>query len=283
MVYKKTVNARYFENSFHWLGLPSGGHCCDFWLSHFGHFSGQGDFQMNYRTEFLFVYFVESGQTPLTVDGRGYLLESGDLFFFFPGQQKVLNESATAPLRNYYLNLSGTLAEPLLAELGISRENPYFKGGDFSKFTRWLDELKELFHERQGGYGAIAKAWEFMELLRLHLHARCSEVKEALALQAADLMHHYYHCHLEINEVAQKLGISRVTLYRQFKGHYRMSPQQYLMKIRMEKAVALLQTTNQAVAVIANQCGFENAAHFSRLFKARFNQTPNAFRAANSF
>lgn len=69
-------------------------------------------------------------------------------------------------------------------------------------------------------------------------------------------------------------------LRRLFVEAYRTTPQQYLLRLRLEKAEELLRSGLYAVSAVALQCGFYDAHYFSRLFRARYGCTPSAYGTA---
>lgn len=62
------------------------------------------------------------------------------------------------------------------------------------------------------------------------------------------------------------------------------SPQQFLVNLRMEKAVGMLKNTDLPVNQIAAQVGYENPLTFSKIFKQRYGISPKNYReSAASF
>ena len=65
---------------------------------------------------------------------------------------------------------------------------------------------------------------------------------------------------------------------RQFKKRTGFAPYEYLIKLRLSKAKALL-SSDMSIADIANAVGFPNPSAFIRLFKKFENTTPNKYRS----
>lgn len=84
---------------------------------------------------------------------------------------------------------------------------------------------------------------------------------------------------LTITNLCRKLGVSRSTLHRLFEESGGV--QAYIRDMRLEAArQALLNPENpERIGDIAERLGFSDAAHLSRLFKARFDETPSDCRA----
>ena len=89
-------------------------------------------------------------------------------------------------------------------------------------------------------------------------------------------------CHnLPLEAFAKLCGRSLSTFKREFRRHYGVSPGKWLIERRLECSVRLLITTSMSVTNIALESGFEQPAHFSRSFKARYGQTPSEYREAS--
>ena len=58
----------------------------------------------------------------------------------------------------------------------------------------------------------------------------------------------------------------------------KVSPQEFLMNFRMERARGLLRYTDRPVGEIAEEVGYADSMSFSKAFKKRFHLTPSEFR-----
>jgi AraC-like DNA-binding protein len=88
-------------------------------------------------------------------------------------------------------------------------------------------------------------------------------------------------CHnLSLEAFAKLCGRSLSRFKRDFRRYYGLPPGKWLLERRLACSAQLLTTTNMSVTDIVFECGFEQPAHFSRAFKARFGQTPSEFREA---
>ena len=79
---------------------------------------------------------------------------------------------------------------------------------------------------------------------------------------------------LKPSEIALDLRISLRRLERLFQRFFKLSPKNYYMKIRLQKARQLLLQTEMNVLQIAMATGFTSSSHFSKCYKLEFNITP---------
>jgi AraC family transcriptional regulator len=84
---------------------------------------------------------------------------------------------------------------------------------------------------------------------------------------------------VSLDELASAAAMSPFHFLRVFKASVGRTPTQELIRRRIARAQALLQTTQLPVAEIAYRVGYDNAARFTALFKRETGVTPGAFRA----
>jgi AraC-like DNA-binding protein len=87
-----------------------------------------------------------------------------------------------------------------------------------------------------------------------------------------------YLFNLSLADYARISGRSLAGFKRDFQQIYHTSPGRWLTIKRLDHASLLLSTSVKNINEVAFESGFENAAHFSRLFKSRFGATPSAYR-----
>ncbi len=80
---------------------------------------------------------------------------------------------------------------------------------------------------------------------------------------------------LSIEDIAAKVNISRRQLDRVFRAELDQPPQVFYRNLRLEFARYLLTHGSYTVTAVAMECGFSDAAHFSRLFKEHFGHSPS--------
>jgi AraC-like DNA-binding protein len=81
---------------------------------------------------------------------------------------------------------------------------------------------------------------------------------------------------IDIVKVAREACFSKYHFLRLFKQTYRVTPHQYLTKLRIEKAKAMLEGHASAKETCL-RLGFESMSSFSRLFKRHVKKAPSAY------
>jgi AraC family transcriptional regulator len=85
---------------------------------------------------------------------------------------------------------------------------------------------------------------------------------------------------ISLNELANYLGISRYYFCRLFKQSTGLSPHQYVIQQRVERAKQLLLRGEMRIADVAQACGFTHQSHLTRHFKRLTGMTPKTLLKA---
>ncbi len=87
---------------------------------------------------------------------------------------------------------------------------------------------------------------------------------------------------LTVKELAKNMFISESTYMRYFKRLFNQTPMQYIINVRIEKAISKLTDTDDSIAQIAQDCGFFDSSHFSNTFFSVVGRTPTQYRNENT-
>ena len=91
----------------------------------------------------------------------------------------------------------------------------------------------------------------------------------------------YQNPNLANAELAEQCKISEVYFRRIFTSYYNMTPRQFLIDIRINKAKQLLSEGALKINAVAIKCGFSNQYHFCRVFKEKTGLTPTEYVKQN--
>ncbi|MFL6042208.1 MAG: helix-turn-helix domain-containing protein [Gaiellales bacterium] len=100
-------------------------------------------------------------------------------------------------------------------------------------------------------------------------------------LRARDLADARYFEPLGVDDMARAAGLSRAHFSRQFRRTFGESPHAYLLTRRLERAAALLRTTDRSVAEICMAVGLVSVGSFTTSFTRTFGMSPTAYRAGH--
>lgn len=82
---------------------------------------------------------------------------------------------------------------------------------------------------------------------------------------------------LSVEDLGDKIGMSRVQLYRKSKALTGYSPNELLRIARLKKAASLLASTEKTIAEITYEVGFSSPSYFTKCYKDYFGESPTDF------
>jgi AraC-like DNA-binding protein len=105
-----------------------------------------------------------------------------------------------------------------------------------------------------------------------------ARVRDERAYAAARFIERRARDPLSLDEVAAEVGLGAFHFVRVFRAAIGITPHQYLMRIRLQRAMALLQETHMAVIEVAYESGWNDLSTFNRTFRRDVGCTPREYR-----
>jgi AraC-like DNA-binding protein len=96
--------------------------------------------------------------------------------------------------------------------------------------------------------------------------------------RASELLHENIHGRIRLSELARECGLSVSHFARSYKISIGMSPHQWLIQHRIERAKELMSGTSSSLMEIAIQCGFSDQAALTRAFQHLVGVAPGSWR-----
>lgn len=211
---------------------------------------------------------VEDGRRRLVCNDREYLLAPGDLFVFNPGDIHGCTQASEAwfafdsiTIAKEIFNstaLQGPVIKDMLTVRAFKNACTALDSGDGSAFADALARLLECLHACE------------RDRRRTTLHAEAAQ--HAFRRFCADPTQTP-----SLKELAHAEGLSPYALIRAYRQRFAITPLQYLISLRVERACQLLAEDIEP-ACVAAKAGFADQAHLTRAFKQRMGTTPAAYR-----
>jgi AraC-like DNA-binding protein len=204
--------------------------------------------------------FRTKGEGRFKIGGKNFLSAPGDVLFipaYMPYEVDYsVSESIVADLK------SCNYTEPEVFRFKNSAEGALL-------FSDMLSGWQDGFSVNQ------AKAAIYNILEKAYIDNTLSGEEESFSLCLRYIDEHYSDASLDIGEICQTGFISKSTLQRAFLQRLGVSPKQYIIGLRMNKALKLLIENKLSVREIALKCGFEDEKYFSRAFKNKYGHPPS--------
>lgn len=145
------------------------------------------------------------------------------------------------------------------------------------------DRGEKYKHSQNTSYASSALFYEVLSFLTEDSHRnrslgdnsiRLKHVEEAEKLINAN-------CHdkdFTITALSEKLNMSRGYLRNLFAEYRGTSPQEYLQGLRLIRACELLSLTDEPIGMVAKSVGYNDALHFSKIFKKHYHLSPTDYK-----
>lgn len=102
--------------------------------------------------------------------------------------------------------------------------------------------------------------------------------RTSLAEKAEKYLRSAIDSEISVSALAEHCGTSERSLLRHFKAHYGSSPLEHIQRLRVERAKALLETTQLSFDEVVERCGYSDVSSFRKLFKRATTLTPADYR-----
>lgn len=225
--------------------------------------------------------FSMEGQGNLLIDGKEIIIGKNTAFFIRKG---VPHEyfAVQPPWETHWISFDGESVLSLLQTLNWERWGVFH-----NRESKYIDQLlSDIVQSVQSdniyaGYRSSGLLYSFLLELRLvirdyiphermHVHAQLESTIE--------FMEQNFARDLTLSEIANHLNVSQQYLCRIFKQTLKISPYEYLVRIRIHKAKEMLMSQNILLKEILQRTGFKDASYFGAVFKRYEGMSPSQFR-----
>jgi len=187
-----------------------------------------------------------------------------------------------------YLACSRSVCRPLLDALPRLLRIPIGDGPAAALLRELLRVgVRESSASRPGAESMLAKLSElmFVEAMRRYVEdlppggkGWLAGVRDAQIGRALALLHGNPGRAWTVDELGREVALSRSALAERFATLVGEPPIQYLMRWRLALAAQALRSGNRAIALVAEESGYESESAFNRAFKREFGMPPAAWR-----
>jgi AraC-like DNA-binding protein len=209
-------------------------------------------------------------------------VEAGHAFLLFPGIWHRYTPDAESGWHEHWIGFDGETARRWLRHKFFSPKNPAVKiNAEDTVLATFSRIMQSIRANRPALQQILAGATNnLMGLFYSAQQARpAAGAQHASAIELAiTRIQNEFARNLNMELVAQELGVSYSWFRTMFAAHTGLSPHQYLLELRIVRARSLLAETELPVKEIAAQTGFGDELYFSRLFRQKLNLTPSQWR-----
>ena len=235
------------------------------------------------------LHAILSGCGTLETDRFSTTLREGQLFLIKPGEKITYYPDPEDPWTYCWMSFDGARADGMMREAGFEKGVYCMESHvEVSKFYRLCSaalDTPQLTHSaslRRLGLtmGYIALAIESRDRGDRHRNQRGHRPlnnKQDYIRYAIDYINNNY-ASITLKDVSDYLGINYNYFSAIFKQSQGISPNEYLLQVRMRQASQMLANLTMDIQDIANYVGYSDSLTFSKAFKRFFGVSPKFYR-----
>lgn len=224
-----------------------------------------------------------SGKGHATLNGNDWQIGPGDLLFLPPRQAHHYRADSVSPWTILWAHFRGERACDYLRMLGISAAQPLTA---VHETDRLHAAFEDAFHHVTLGFGEaalIGLSTGFTRLLGLVRVMQCppggqSPKTKNRLFQTLHQLHSAPEKPWTVEQMAQEACLSVPHFTNLCRRQTGMPPLAYLIRLRLQRAMDLLQQGQCNVVEAARAVGYDDPFYFSRLFRKHFGIPPSACR-----
>lgn len=228
------------------------------------------------------LHYILSGKGNYQVGERKYTLQQGQGFLIEPETVIFYQADAKKPWTYLWVGFSGMQAEMFLEDLGLNASQHIFQ----SKYGEELRRIVNTMISNHSGsqtnqYYLQSLLYEFFAVLTKDapISVIMENKRESIYVKKAiNFIRNNYFREIGVAEIAAYIGVSESNLYELFQENLKVSPKEFLTRLRIMYARELLELTGLTIECIVISCGFQNVSIFSKEFEQVVGKEPNVYR-----
>ncbi len=212
-------------------------------------------------------------------------INAGDIFILFPNIWHRFKPDKACGWDEYWVEFDGELIKHYRTKEFLNPEDSVISIGLLDEIADNYLKIINLINDEKPGFQYIASGI-LMQILGQLFASKKYQVFEGTCIeiqikQAKLIIFENMHNALLQEDISKKIGMGYSLYRKKFKEYTGISPAQYQINLRINKAKDLLITSDQSLKEIAQSIGFESIDYFFRLFKQKTGFTPSDFREKN--
>lgn len=210
-------------------------------------------------------------------------IKEGTVILLFPQEWHRFKPHKDTGWDEFWIGFNGDIVSNIVRNKFISPNHCVLTIGIHEHIISLFTEIVEKTRTEQPGYQALVAGMVLHLLGEIYTRTRQEDLKqqdisEALINKSRALLRSYINENVTIESIAEELQVSYSWFRKAFKTYTGIAPHQYLLQLKIERAKILLTDTTKPLKEIAFELGFESSFYFSKLFKLKTKNSPDAYR-----
>ena len=235
------------------------------------------------RLEEYQVIYITNGQGIFESESFSQAkVKAGTLIILFPNEKHRYKPDSNTGWDEYWVGIKGVIIDNLLSAGYLSPDNPChyigFNDGIISLYNLIIEKTKQ----ERSGYQP------FISGIVLHLIGNCHSIikqsivenseEEVIIDRARLLFRSNINNAYSPEQAAKELNVGYSWFRKRFKSYTGLSPGQYYLQLKIEKAKDLLTNSNMRIKEISIELNFDSTLYFYKMFKEKTGFNPTDYR-----
>ena len=217
------------------------------------------------------VEYIQKGVFLFQQNNIKMRVNSGEILFVHLDQDNSM-QCETLYATKKIVNMKGPLLRAILENLGLNRINMLVPK-NHARLDEIFDRLMELCKKKPVVNHHEISILCYDLLIELAEQAAVQQYPEAL-LRALEYIQSHLKQNLSLEELAQHSGVSIATLHRYFRRYLKISPINYFIDRKLERAKLLLENHLYSIKEVAAMLNYASPQYFASEFKKRYGFSP---------
>lgn len=234
------------------------------------------------------IFLNKKGVSQIRCDKKTISVSNDNYVLSNHGQHYDLRVDQTQPIETYNIHFGDKLFKDTVCSLSTDyhdmMDNLSIETGEFNlpiKSGFRDTKFNALIKEVELSHGSDNQEYALHELLSFLLTTQSDHYRQIKSISnlkistktelikriylAVDFIHAHYTLPITLDQMAETAMLSKFHFLRIFKSVFHLSPHQYIKRLRVEKATALIKEKNLPLYLIAQEVGIENGSSLSRM------------------
>lgn len=243
--------------------------------------------------DFISIIYILSGSCTYTIDGESYAVKKGDLIICNPGVYHGKTFLPNEEVSEFQVGFHQLHIQHLPKECLIAPDaSPVFQLNQYDQdFYQVYQEMMLDQEKKEPGSNLTLKLL-VMKLIVIILKETYPYIpkedmefchfesydKSTIASTLMNYLNTNYMQKISLDKMSKNMYLSPSYVSKVFKEETGETLIQYLTKLRLEKAIELLEEDRLSIKEIAQHVGYDDAYYFSRLFKRHYGYPPSQYK-----
>lgn len=237
------------------------------------------------HNHYLLHYILEGkGTLTIGIDAH-YQLDAGQAFLICPSCISTYVADKVRPWTYIWIEFDGLKVPSLLSDAGLGLSHPVYTAAAPPGSLELQKLLLEMLENHDNTLRLLGNLYYLLDTLIRTSASRkppkTANLQEFYVHEAMMYIERHYNQDITVARLADWCNLDRSYFGKIFKETVLATPQEYIIRYRVNKACELMNSTELSIGDISARVGYENQLHFSRAFKRVMGMPPTEWKKRN--